>query len=100
MAQLIEMTFGLRTRVGPRNHVLDGIQVRREKGQFWGVGKGWSVVKYGDSAVSCTETAEPIEMSFATWTQVGPRKHVWGYTLRIPLNHPYAAAMRPVVKSL
>ena len=24
MAQSIEMPFGLRTRVGPRNHVLDG----------------------------------------------------------------------------
>jgi len=24
MAEAIEMPFGLRTRVGPRNHVLDG----------------------------------------------------------------------------
>jgi len=26
-AELIEMPFGLRTRVGPRNHVLDGVQI-------------------------------------------------------------------------
>jgi len=27
------------------------------------------------SAVSCTKTAEPINLSFWLWTQVGPRKH-------------------------
>jgi len=26
-AQSIEMPFGLRTRVGPRNHVLDGVHI-------------------------------------------------------------------------
>jgi len=32
----IEMPFGLRTRVGPRNHVLDGVQIPppQGKGQF------------------------------------------------------------------
>jgi len=34
-----------------------------------------------DTDVSCAETAEPIEMLFGLWTQVGPKKHVldWGY---------------------
>jgi len=30
----IEMPFGLRTRVSPRNHVLDGVQIPHGKGQF------------------------------------------------------------------
>jgi len=30
----IEMPFGLRTRVGPRNHVLDGIQIPAKRGNF------------------------------------------------------------------
>jgi len=28
--------------------------------------------------VSCTKTAEPVEMLFGIWTPVGPRKHVLG----------------------
>jgi len=33
-----------------------------------------------DTAVSCAKMAERIEMPFALWTRVGPRKHVyrWG----------------------
>jgi len=34
-AQLIEMLFGLRTRVGPRNHVLDRVpDIPMERGNF------------------------------------------------------------------
>ena len=52
----------------------------------------------GRSAVNPAETAEPIEMPFWLWTQVGPRKHVLGgvhtgATWRIPLNRPRAAAI-------
>jgi len=35
--KLIEMPFWMKTRVGPRNHVLDGVQIRKENGQFSGV---------------------------------------------------------------
>jgi len=68
-----------------------------------GRGKGRPVVKYGDTVLRCT--TELIEMSFETWTWVGPRKHVLarvhtGATWRIPLNRPCAAAMRPVLKIL
>jgi len=47
--------------------------------------------------------AEPIEMLFGLWTQVGPRKHVLGRvhtdaTCLIPVNRPCAAAMRPYVE--
>jgi len=41
--------------------------------------------------VSCAKTAEPIEVPFGIWSQVGPRKHALrgvyiGATWRIPLN--------------
>jgi len=35
-AEWIEMPFGLRTGVGPGNHVLDWVQIPHGKGQFWG----------------------------------------------------------------
>jgi len=34
MVELIEMPFGLRTLVSPGNHVIDGVQIPNEKGQF------------------------------------------------------------------
>ena len=33
-AEPIEMPFGLRTRVGQRNHVLDGVQIPLGRGNF------------------------------------------------------------------
>jgi len=35
-AEAIELPFGLRTRVGPRNHVLHGVQLPHGKRPFWG----------------------------------------------------------------
>jgi len=43
---------------------------------------GRPIVKYRLSAISCAKTAEPIEMPFGMWTQVGPRKD--GVTLVQP----------------
>jgi len=34
-AEPIEMPFGLRSRMGPRKHILHGIQIPCGKGQFW-----------------------------------------------------------------
>jgi len=45
-AEPIEMPFGLWTRMGPRNYVLDGGPDLHGKGQFWG--KGALTVKYMD----------------------------------------------------
>jgi len=46
---------------------------------------GVPIVKYRDSALSCAITAQPTEMLFWMWTQVGPRKHVLdGCTLAQP----------------
>jgi len=42
------------------------------KGYFY-KGKGRSIVKYSDTAVSRAKTVESIEMSFGLWTEVGPR---------------------------
>jgi len=47
----IEMPFGLRTRVGPRNHVLDTGPDPHGKGKFRG-GKGRPIVKYRDTLQS------------------------------------------------
>jgi len=44
MAEPFEMPFGLWTRVGPRNHVLDGGPDPHGKRQFWG--KGQLIVNY------------------------------------------------------
>ena len=38
-AESIKMPFGLRTRVGPGNHAVDGVQVPNGKGNFGGKGR-------------------------------------------------------------
>jgi len=38
MDEPIHMLFGLWTHVGRRNHVLDGVQSRMERGNFYGRG--------------------------------------------------------------
>jgi len=45
-AKVIEVPFGLRTRVGPGNHVLDGVQI--PNGNFEG-GEGRPIVNYSDT---------------------------------------------------
>ena len=85
MAELIEMPFGLRTRVDPRNSVLDGgpdppwkeVILRSEGAAHYEV--------YGHSALSCAKMAELIEMPFGIWTQVGPRNHV-SHGVQIPMQ--------------
>ena len=47
-AEPMEMSFGLRARVGPRNHVLDGVQIPHGRDNFKKE-KGRPVVKYSDS---------------------------------------------------
>ena len=59
MAEPIEMLFGLRTLVGPGNHVLDGVQIPQRKRAILR-GKGASRCKvWGHSAVIYARTAEP-----------------------------------------
>ena len=47
MAEPIKMSFELRTREGPRNHVLDGSRSPHGKGSFEGGGR--PIVKYWDT---------------------------------------------------
>jgi len=55
-------------------YVLDGVQIPRGKGQFWG--KRAPIVKYiRHSAVTCAKTAEPIVMPFGLSARYGSRNH-------------------------
>ena len=66
-AQPIEMPFGLRTLVGPGNHVLWGSRSPWERAIL---GKGASHCKVqGHPTVICEKTAEPIEMPFGWWAR-------------------------------
>ena len=49
------------------------VQIPHDKGQFWGKGSPIAQVQ-GLSAVSCAETAEPIDLPFGLWTRVGPKE--------------------------
>jgi len=56
--ELIELPFGLWTRVGPRKHVLDGAQMPRARGLLlW---KGHACHARRHSAVSCAKMAAEI----------------------------------------
>ena len=69
MAELIEMPFGLWTRVGPIKHLLDGAQIPHAKGQLLGEDMP------DNTAMSCAKMAEPIDLPFGLWTRIGRRKH-------------------------
>jgi len=74
VAEPIEVPFGLWTRVGPRNNVLDGVQISpctilRAKGVA-------HCKLYGSSAMICAKMPLPIEMPFVVWTLVGSSSHV------------------------
>jgi len=72
----IEMLFGLRTPVGPGNHVLDGCpDLPMGRGNFFGERASHCKV-WGYSTVICTKTAEPIDMPFELWARMGPRNRV------------------------
>jgi len=122
MAEPIEMPFGLRTRVRPRNYVLHGGQHPPWEGAILREEEVAHCNTWGHSAVICAKTAEPIDLPFGLWTRVDQRKHRFncirqvepgcplepmcpmgghiGVTWKIRLNHPSAAAMRPYVKLL
>jgi len=75
-AKMVEptmMLFGLFTRVGSRNRVLDAVQIATVKGQFWGV-KERPILKYRESAMSRAKTAEPVEVPCRLLTRLGPEE--------------------------
>jgi len=74
-AEPMEMPFGLRTRVGSGNHVLDsGPDPSMGRGNFEGGGAANCKV-WGYSAVTCVKTAELIVMPSGLWAQTGLRNH-------------------------
>jgi len=103
-AESIEMPFGVLTRVGKRNHVLDGAPMLQGRGNFWGLS---TQLKSTGALQRCTryaKTAEPIEMPFGLLTLVGPRKHVLdegqGRTNSFAIAKGDKTAMRPFVNIL
>jgi len=70
----IEMTFGLRTRVGPESHELDGRPDPPWQGQFLGRASHCKV--QGHSAVIFAKTAKLIDMPFGLWAWMGHSNHV------------------------
>jgi len=60
-AEPIEMPLALWARMGPRNYVLDGVQIPVGSSNF-NLGKKWPDVKYSDTAVICVKMAEPIDL--------------------------------------
>jgi len=70
------MPLGLRSGVGPGNHVLDGSpHFPMGRGNFEGR-RGAHCKVQGQSAVSCAKTVEPIAIPFELWAQVGPINNV------------------------
>ena len=61
------MLFGLRTRVAKGTMYYLDIYTLHGKGQFSGGGKGWPIVMYRDTVVSCAKTADPMENGDAVW---------------------------------
>jgi len=75
-----DFVWGL-TRVGPRNHVLDGSPDPQGKGQFWGLPCQFK--SFGNLAAVYAKTAEPIKMPFGEGRRNdsrGPKKPciTWG----------------------
>ena len=91
------MSFGMWTRVGPRNHVLDGVKIAVQRRSF--EGKRRPIVKYSDT-LSWVVQKRLNRSSCRLECRLGWTKERWygvhiGATWRIRLNRPFAAAMRP-----
>jgi len=68
----------------------------------WGPDPPWEGAILGKRGahckVSCAKTAEPIDLPFGLWTQVGRSKHKFNSICQVvPMNRASAAAMRPML---
>ena len=99
MVEPIKMLFGLRTWVGLRNHVLDGVQIPLWEGAIL-MGEGQPIVKYMDTLRElCKKWLNRWRCSLGFgvgWAQGS----MYYCTLAPPVNFSSAVAMRPVVKLL
>jgi len=97
-AEPIVTPFGLRTRVGPGNYLLDGVQTHKWEGAILR-GKGVSHCKLqGHSAVICAKTTEPVEMPFWLWDRMGPRHRVFDAYRDPPMGRGIMGKGAPSVK--
>jgi len=86
MAEPIEMVFGLRTRVGQGNHILDGVKIPLWEGAILR-GKGATHCKvWGHSAVICAKMAELVEMPFGLLARMSPRNHEFDGDPDLPIG--------------
>jgi len=114
-AEPIEMTFGLWSWMGPRNHVLDGSpEALMDVAMATNFGTEIATVNVWTIATRLLVTelrSQPIKCRYCLYTATKGHwdgKHFWlsifavhiGATRRIRLNRPCAAAMRPYVKLL
>jgi len=99
MVELIKMLFGLRTWVGLKNDVLNGVQIPLWEGAIL-MGEGQPIVKYRDTLRElCKKWLNRWRCSLefgVGWAQ-GTMYYV-GCTLAPPVNLSCVASMRPVVK--
>jgi len=95
IAQLIEMPFGLRTGVGLRNHVLDGVHIPDVKVQKW---LNQSICRLGCGLRLAEGSTSSIV--FARLCQCAVMGGHIDATWQIQLNHLSAAVMRLYVKLL
>jgi len=74
-AEVIQMPFGLMTRVGRRYHVLDGDPICQGKEAILGKNVAAHYKVMGHSTMRCTKTAKPIDIPFCLKIHVGPRNY-------------------------
>jgi len=72
-AEVIELPFGLRTRVSQKNHELHGVQIPHGKGNF--EGETGEPVCSIETVCGREKTAELIDLLFVSWTRVGRRMY-------------------------
>jgi len=71
----IEMLFGLRTRVGSGNHVLDGSPDPPWEEKIFEGERAAHCKVQGHSGVICAKPAKPIEMQIRLLTRMDPTNH-------------------------
>ena len=73
-AELIEMSFGVVTQVGPRIHVLDGALISRERAIFWGK---WLPIVSRSSLQCIDVTRQVVLASHSTCLKVAHTCESW-----------------------
>ena len=73
-AESIEIPFGLWTPMGQGKHVIDRGPDPHAMGQF--LGNRICPCMPDDTLLRCPQTAEPIELPFELWAQIGSSNHV------------------------